>query len=92
MRTLTLTLTLLALTLFLSACGATRVNYTLFLKEDGSTLQNLKGDECSESGYQLDTDGKRLITFYSNCDVHKYRTLQEFEIKQWKPSGSIQLK
>lgn len=76
---------LLFFTLVLSGCATLRPNSTIFLKEDGSKLINLKGEDCSESGYQLDKEGKRLITHYSNCEVEKSRELQEFEIKQWKP-------
>lgn len=78
----------LIIALLLSGCGATRVNYTIFVKEKDSSLANLKGDSCIESGYQLDQDGKRLITFYSNCDIHYYRVLEEFEIKNW-PKGKV---
>lgn len=74
---------LLALSLFLTGCGATKVNYTVFLKEKSVEIKNLKGETCISSGYQLYKEGAELITFYENCEVHYYRKLEEFEIKQW---------
>lgn len=78
----------LLLALLLSSCAPLRVNYTVFLKEDESTYYNLQGNECIESGYQLDEQGKQLITFYSNCDFHRYRLLKEFEPGQWSKKKS----
>lgn len=75
----------LLICLFIVGCGAEKVNYTVFIKEDSSRLYNLEGVDCIESGYQLDKNGNRLITTYLNCDVHKERHLNEFELKQWIP-------
>jgi hypothetical protein len=74
---------LLALVFLLNACGATKVNYTLYLRETNYSLYDLKGNECLISGYQLDSNGTRLITFYKNCDIHAQRALEQFELKQW---------
>lgn len=72
---------------FLSGCSIKGVNTTMFLKEDGSRIYNLKGEDCLESGYQAvkapNGDTYRLITFYSNCDVHKERDMKDFEPQQW---------
>lgn len=80
----------LILGIILTGCATKGVNTTMFLKEDYSRLYNLKGEECSESGYQVDKDRDEkveehhnLTTYYSNCDVHRVRRLQEFEPKQW---------
>jgi len=60
-----------------------RPTTTIFLKEDNSQLNNLMGEECSESGYVLDKEEHRLITSYSNCLIHKERHLGDVELKQW---------
>lgn len=70
---------LLFVLLMASSCGADRVGYTIFLKEHESRLENLKGDECLESGYQIYKEGKELIIFYTNCEIHSYRTLDQFD-------------
>lgn len=86
----------LVLCLLLTGCASKGINTTMFLKEDGSRLYNLKGDDCLESGYQVikapDGQQYRLTYYYSNCDVHRDRLLKEFEIKQWVPSGKVELK
>lgn len=78
---------LLVFGLLLTGCANKNVNATLFLREKDQTLNNLKGDACLESGQQIikATDGEtyRMIHFYSNCDVHLNRKLEEFELKQW---------
>lgn len=70
----------------LSGCASKGVNTTLFLKEDGKRFYNLKNEDCLESGYQVDKgpDGQyRLITYFSNCDIHTERKMKEFEPKLW---------
>jgi hypothetical protein len=74
----------LVLCLLLAGCGGARVNYTVFLKEEESRLYNLKGDDCTVSGFQLDKDGTKLTTYYGNCEIHSERKLKEFEPEQWK--------
>lgn len=70
-----------------SACSAKGINATLFLKEKDQRLVNLKGDACLESGQQIikapDGEYYRMIHFYSNCDVHLNRKMEDFEPKQW---------
>lgn len=68
--------------MLMTGCGATKVNYTVFLKEHSSKMENLKGDECMESGYQLYKEGAELIIFYENCDIHIYKSLDEFDPKK----------
>lgn len=68
----------------LIGCSVPHVNYTILLKENHLTLQNLKGEECTESGYQFRKKDNELTTFYKNCDIHMYRQLEEFELEQWK--------
>lgn len=83
--------------LFLTGCASKGINATLFLKEDDNRWYNLQGKDCLESGYQvmknLDGDDYRIVTYFSNCEVHRERTLKEFELKQWgvKPKGSVGL-
>jgi len=79
----------LLLVLLLSSCSPLRANYTVFLREDESIYYNLQGNRCIESGYELDKQGKELITFYSNCEFHKYRLLKEFELNQWSNKKHI---
>lgn len=85
----------LLLALVLTGCSSKYINATLFLKEDDSHWYNLQGKDCLNSGYQLikNTDGEtfRIVSYYSNCDVHSERTLKEFEIEQWVPKkGPLQ--
>jgi hypothetical protein len=80
----------LCLGLLLCGCAVKDPNATIFLKEYNMRLYNLNGEDCIETGYQLvksidGTDSYRLITFYSNCSVHKEHLLDEIEIKAWKP-------
>lgn len=77
----------------LLGCGANK-NGALFLKEEDKFITDLKGNNCTESGYQVvqapNGEHYRLITFYSNCDVRVDRKMKEFEPKQWgiKPKGA----
>lgn len=80
----------LFLAFLLVGCSRPNVSYTIFLKEDGQgVLSNLQGENCLESGYQLYNESTRIITFYSNCDVHYSRKLQEFEPDQWQPKKKV---
>lgn len=72
----------LILLLLLTGCGAEKVNYTIFLKEHASKIENLRGAECEETGYQLHNNGTELIIFYGNCDIHTYKILDEFDPKK----------
>ena len=72
--------------LSLSSCATLEPDYTIFLKEERSIVENLKGDTCLESGYQIRKqrdDTYRLTVFYENCDVHVYRLLREREKEHW---------
>lgn len=85
---------LILLSLFITGCGVKGVPYTIFLKENNRRFQNLQGADCMEDGYEIiqEEDGKHftLITYYLNCEVHEYRQLEEFEIKNWpKPKWKI---
>lgn len=76
--------------LLLTGCASKGINTTMFLKEDTSRLYNLQGNDCIESGYQVikapSGEKYRLTYYYSNCDIHRDRMLEEFELNQWSVS------
>lgn len=80
----------------LTGCSVKGINSTLFLKEDGSRLYNLDGQDCLESGYKISKmpDGHyyRIVTYYKNCDIHKERQMEEFEPRQWGIKEKLDLK
>lgn len=67
----------------LTSCATLRPNNTYFYKESSATLINLKGEECSISGIVTDKDGKRMVIYFANCDVHEYKQFDDFQVKQW---------
>lgn len=75
------------MTILLCGCSTKGIVATIFLKEDRKRLYNIKtGEDCSESGYEVvqnEDKSYTLITYYSNCEVHTDRHLEEFEIKNW---------
>jgi len=75
--------------LLFTGCASKGIVATIFLKETGRRFANLEGDACQQSGFEVVKDDEKhytLITYYSNCFIHEYRQLEEFEIKQWKPN------
>lgn len=70
------------LSLFLVGCS-TRNTSTVFFKEDDSTLINLEGANCQQSGLIVDEKKHTLTEYYTNCNVHKIRKLKDYEPKQW---------
>lgn len=78
---------LLGLIFLLAGCSTKGVNATLFLKEKDQFLTNLEGGACLESGQQIITapDGThyRMVHYYSNCNVHLNRRMEDFEPRQW---------
>lgn len=85
----------LVLAILIMGCSTKGIVATIFLKEDKKRLYNIKtGEDCSESGYEVLQNADKsytLITYYSNCEIHTERHLEEFEIKNWRPSGNIKI-
>lgn len=75
---------LVLLTFFLFGC-ALRTGYTVFLKQEDIVYMNDQGENCVPSGFQLNDDGHHLTTWFGNCKFRTIRTLEDYEIKQWKP-------
>ena len=74
----------LLIILSLTGCASLRPNNTYFYREKSDQLINLKGEDCSISGIVTDKDGKRMIIYFSNCDVHDSKEFDDFEVKQWE--------
>lgn len=78
----------LLIMLFLTGCAAMHPNATYFYNEKSNNLKNLKGEDCSISGITTSKDGKLMIVFYSNCDIHDFKEFDNEQVKQWEePKG-----
>jgi hypothetical protein len=77
----------------LTGCSQKGVVATIFLKETSRQFTNMEGDSCLQDGFVLtredDEKHYNLVTYYKNCRVHETRQLEEFEINDWQPKGTL---
>jgi len=77
----------------LTGCSQKGIVSTIFLKETSRQFVNLQGDACLQNGFVLTKEDDKkhytLVTYFKNCSVHESRQLEEFEIEQWQPKGTL---